>query len=104
MGKRGDKCFVRKSKNGKVIGFLLSNLSDQFVKIDLIAVDENYRNQGLGKSLIIDFLNFYRNHNKDFLVATQIDNFKSISLYKSIGFEKFSLQMVWHHIKNNSLY
>lgn len=98
LGQRGDQCFVKKSKNGKIIGFLLSNLSDQFAKIDLIAVDKNYRNQGIGKSLILDFLNFYSNKNKDFMVSTQIDNFKSIRLYESVGFEKLSLKMVWHYI------
>ena len=104
LGQRGDECFVKKAKNGKIIGFLLSNFSDQFPKIDLIAVDKNYRNQGLGKSLILDFLNFYRNQNKDFLVSTQIDNFKSIRLYESLGFEKLSLQMVWHYIKKDAFY
>lgn len=103
-GKRGDKCFVKESKNGKIIGFLLSDFSDQFVKIDLIAVDKNYRNKGLGKSLIIDFFNFYRNHNKNFLVSTQINNFKSIRLYESVGFEKSSIQMVWHYIKKDEFY
>ena len=46
LGKRGDKCFIKRSSDGKVIGFLLSNISNENIKIDLLAVDKNYRGQG----------------------------------------------------------
>ena len=101
LGKRGDKCFIKRSSDGKVIGFLLSNISNENIKIDLLAVDQNHRGRGLGKSLINDFFNFYMNQNKDFMVSTQLDNFRSIGLYESIGFTKLSNQIVWHHINEN---
>ena len=104
LGKRGHKCFVKKTYEGKVIGFLLSNISNQLLKIDLIAIDKKYRGKGLGKSLISDFFNFYKDRNEDFYVSTQIDNFNSIRLYKSVGFKKLSEQMVWHYFNENNVF
>tara|TARA_B100000131_G_scaffold130273_1_gene127083 strand:- start:225 stop:905 length:681 start_codon:yes stop_codon:yes gene_type:complete len=101
LGKRGDKCFIKRSSDGKVIGFLLSNITNENIKIDLLAVDKNHRGRGLGKSLINDFFNFYRNQNKNFMVSTQIDNSRSIRIYESIGFTKLSNQLVWHHTNEN---
>lgn len=95
IGKREHKCFVYK-ENDRCVGFL-STLSDKkAVIIDLIAVDNNYRNKGIGKKLIDHMLNFYKHDLIKVSVGTQFNNKASLNLYKNFNFSFKNYSLVWH--------
>ena len=95
VGKRGHKCFVYK-ENDKCVGFLLTLFDKKIVIIDLIAVDNNYRNKGIGKILIDYMLNFYKDDLIKVNVGTQLNNKASLNLYKNFNFRFKNYSLVWH--------
>ena len=95
-GKRGDKCFVIRSKENIIKGFLITIKDINEVRIDLMAVNKAYRNQGVGKELIKSMFSFYEN--KNFIVETQLINKPSLSLYETMGFNVIKHELVWHYL------
>lgn len=93
-GQRGDGMIVAR-KNGKACGFLL--LVNKQV-IDLIAVDEACRGQGVARALIA-----FANQERGLLKAgTQLVNKVSIALYEGTGFslKDSSYVLHWHGERN----
>jgi len=81
--KRNKKhCFVAMD-NIKVVGYLLADNNH----IMSIAIDEKYRNKGIGKYLLLHCLNSYVNTNSRIVsLNVRKGNNIAINLYKSIGF------------------
>ena len=98
-GKRGHQCFVS-LKNSLVTGFLLTVSNPTAIKIDLLAVDSNFRGQSVGRSLILRMIDYYKNEEKAFEVQTQLNNTPSIKLYQSLGFTPIEHGLVWHYHSN----
>ena len=100
QNKRGDYMIVSKIKN-KINGFLLliKEKKENKVRIDLIVVNKNKKNQGIGKSMI-EFAkhNFFKKF-KFIVVGTHIDNVGAVKFYKKLGFRKVSQKMVFHFLK-----
>lgn len=95
-GERGDNCFVIRSKENIIKGFLITIKDINKVRIDLIAVNKAFRNQGIGKELIKSMFYFYEN--KNFIVETQLINLPSLSLYETMGFRVLKHELVWHYL------
>ena len=71
----------------------ISNRVDNFLYIDRIAVDANYRNNKLGTSLYKNILNFAKENSIEHLTA-EINllpsiNEASFKFHESFGFEEF---------------
>jgi len=96
-GIRGDQCFVARSENLSVKGFLLSIIRNNEVVIDLIAVDSIYRRKGVAKNLIDGMLSYYQKDYAAYSVGTQLNNTASVRLYESIGYQVVSHGAVWHY-------
>lgn len=99
LGIRGDKCFIYKN-NREIGGFLLTKKENDLITIDLIAVNKEKVNTGIGSYLIRSMLSYYFKKNKYFKVGTQINNTPSISLYKSFGFTSSQQLSVWHRFNS----
>lgn len=96
LGKRG-KWMVVIEKDSKIVGFLqIIDKDDHTIIIDLIAVDEKNRGQGLAKEMIsYTYANCLKN-NGIIEVGTQIANISSIKLYLKLGFHINSASYVLH--------
>lgn len=96
LGKRGDGCLVAR-RNGKVVGFL-GFLCDQHgrLAIDLIAVEEATRGQGVGSALVWGLRYSAYEQGRPAIVGTQIANRISMRLYESLGFRFHSADYVLH--------
>jgi ribosomal protein S18 acetylase RimI-like enzyme len=94
-GLRGDWMVVA-VRDSVPIGFLqlLRSPRDELI-IDLIAVDENYRRQGLARSMIA-FAVRHCNADGPMIVGTQAANVPSVQLYESMGFRYWQAQYVFH--------
>ena len=94
-----DKYFVFQSENNKITGFLLFSLNElnKNIIIELIAIDQNFKSKGIGKSLIntleeyaceIGFCSIK--------VGTQFENTTAINFYQACGFEYLSSSPIFH--------
>lgn len=96
-----DKYFVVTQKNRLITGFILFSKDKESATIELIAVDENYRGEKIGRSMI--------NHLEEYLikdnilnlkVGTQVNNLKAINFYTKNGFRYDSNSSIYHLWKN----
>lgn len=95
-----EKYFVITERNDKIAGYLLFSidLEDSFATIELIAVDEVFRGQNIGKSLIAGLEFFaYEKGIKSIKVGTQIDNVSAVRFYNACGFEYVSCNSIYHN-------
>ncbi len=92
-GKRGDKVFIVEH------GFLASRIEDEegreFAVIDLIGVDPEYQNKGIGTELVYLFTHKYYFYK--YRVTTQLENVVSIKLYEKLGFKIVDYKYVLHY-------
>ena len=82
-------------ENDKYVGFLIYQLLYENAEIIDIFVLDEYRNKGIGKSLILKML-----ENKSILNVTlevKIDNKNAIMLYNSIGFKKVAIRKGYYN-------
>jgi|SaaInlV_100m_DNA_4_1039707.scaffolds.fasta_scaffold06767_2 ribosomal protein S18 acetylase RimI-like enzyme len=91
-GQRGQGMVLAKHDSGQVAGFCQTLEPDRKTRvIDLIAVAESDRRQGLAQGMIL-----YDLGNKDLIVGTQVSNIPSIRCYESMGFKLIKSQYVFH--------
>ncbi len=82
-------------ENDKYVGFLIYQLLYENAEIIDIFVLDEYRNKGIGKSLILKML-----ENKNILNVTlevKVDNENAIMLYNSIGFKKVAIRKGYYN-------
>ncbi len=96
LGKRGNWMVVCE-KNSKIIGFLqLISKNEKTILIDLIAIDEKSRGNGLAKKMISYAYEKCLLNNGSLEVGTQLANLPSIKLYSKIGFHMNLASYVLH--------
>jgi ribosomal protein S18 acetylase RimI-like enzyme len=96
---RSDKYFVIAKRNDEVAGYILFSVDQltHIATIELIAVDEKFRGQRVGKSLISEMQLFaYDNGIHNIKVGTQVDNVGAAQFYIACGFQYVSCSSVYH--------
>ena len=95
-GQRGDYMVVAE-RAGKVVGFLeLLEEPGEVLVIDLIALVQNHRRQGLAEEMI-RFASFACIRPRVVRAGTQVANAVSLRLYQKIGFQIVSSSFIFHH-------
>jgi len=75
-------------ENGKVVGFIIGKILKGMGIIKLVAVDPNYRGQGIGKMLVEFILNYFKERGiKGTLARVRIKNEVGINFFKNFDFE-----------------
>ena len=98
-GTHDDCCLVNKNINGLIIGFVTVKKVDNYIKIGLIAVDNNYKRKGIAKELMKLVEVYAVQNNVDrIMVTTQYNNNAAKSLYRSMGYGKSS-EFFWLYCK-----
>ena len=99
--KRGDYLLVyRKMK--KAVGFLLlKKESKKFLRIDLIAVSNQYKKLNIGKKLIDYAMFLYNKHYSHLIVGYQSHNLDAKHFYKKIGFKIEAEKDIYHYYQKN---
>ena len=93
--KRGDKVFIIEN------GFLVARIEGEKNKcnriaiIDLIGVDPEYQNEGIGTKLVKMFTGQYYFYK--YRVTTQLENIASMRLYEKLGFKIVDYKYVLHY-------
>lgn len=87
-------CFYQ---DGLPVGLATLALDSEEGQIGLVAVDEAYRGQGIGRSMMEHVIGYCGQHPcKRISVITQLDNLAACRLYERCGFHLESVQEVWH--------
>jgi len=83
---------------GKTIGYLRGSLHQEFWKtgrgaeLDSLFVDENYRNNGIGKELVGAFLEWCKTKKVDYaVVRASARNHLGITFYRQSGFQDYDV-------------
>ena len=84
---------VCKNESGELIGYCLSWLIYDEVHILKVAVNEDYRNLGIGRKMIVNTLEYFitkgANHA---ILEVRLDNYSAIGLYEKLGFENLRIR------------
>ena len=97
-----DDCCLVKRKGNMVIGFVTIRKIEDYIRIGLIAVDNNYQKEGVGRELMQSVEAYAIKHDiKDIEVTTQYNNSSARKLYQSLGYYE-DLVFMWLYIKLNS--
>lgn len=92
-----NKYFVVSEREGQVAGYILFSIDEDNSIIELIAVDEKYRGQRVGKSLIQTMEAFVIEKKiKEIKVGTQVDNISAVKFYLKMGFTYVRCRSVYH--------
>lgn len=84
-------------KDKKIVGFITLGKKNSVADIELIAVNENYRGQGIGKKLVKAALKrAFRFGFRKMQVITQMDNVSACKFYENFGFKLKSVINVYH--------
>jgi ribosomal protein S18 acetylase RimI-like enzyme len=92
-----NKYFVISEREGSVLGFILFAMNGDSSVIELIAVDEKYQGQRVGKALIHIMESFVIDRGiKKIKVGTQVNNISAAQFYSSMGFKYVSCGSIYH--------
>jgi len=92
-----DKYFVISEREGNVAGYILFSFIEDRSVIELIAVDEKYQGQRVGKSLINTMESFVIDKGIGKIKAgTQVNNISATRFYSKMSFEYVSCGSVYH--------
>lgn len=101
---REDKYFIIFSIEKKSVGYLLFSINNSIATIELIAVDNNYKNRKIGKGMIVKLENFLSekcNEVKLIRVGTQGENEQAIKFYQNNGFKVAKVNTIYHYWNRN---
>jgi len=83
-----------------IIGYLLFSINEQAASstIELVAIDQNHKGRGIGRSLIRSMENYVCKKGIDTIkVGTQLSNIDALKFYTSYGFKHFECNSIYHY-------
>lgn len=99
-----NKFFAISEREGNVAGYILFSFNGDSSVIELIAVDEKCRGQGVGKSLIHEMESFVINQEiSKIKVGTQVNNISAAKFYTKMGFKYVRCGSMYHLWRNDEL-
>ena len=83
-------------EHGKNVGLLTYKKNDSTVTIGLIAVNNNFRDKGIGSKLLNRLFSLFPEEEITIEVATQHRNYVACQFYEKNGFQMKSIQKIYH--------
>lgn len=89
--------FIKKIKD-KIVGLVSVTICNDIANIGLVAVNSDYRGNGIGVQLFRSLFSHLMEQNiKSCRVVTQSDNIPALKLYNKVGFKTIDVIDVWHY-------
>ncbi len=96
-----DEVFVCRSRIGEILGVITVGGREKRAEIGILAVDENYRGQNIGKELVEAVIAYSKNKGyTELQVVTQEANEKACKFYHRCAFKKVRVDNIYHYWKN----
>ena len=86
----------------KIIGFLIEQRCQNEVNILNVAVEKKYRNNGVGKKIVRQYLSKLPNNSIVFL-EVNINNFIARKIYTALNFKEFDLRKNYYNNSEDAL-
>ena len=99
--RRTDSIWIFEVKN-KIIGFLIEQRCQNEVNILNVAVEKKYRNNGVGKKIVRQYLSKLPNNSIVFL-EVNINNFIARKIYTALNFKEFDLRKNYYNNSEDAL-
>ena len=87
-------------ENGKPVGFISLKKHEEKIIIDLLAVHQKARGQGIASLLLSQACALAQDEKKPLYVSTQVENIPAVRLYEKNGFLLESIDLVYHKKMN----
>lgn len=93
------KIFLVAVLNGRIVGYINGYIRENWeiyykepvAYLDCLCVDESVRNQGIGRSLIDEFISIVKAKGTKYIKLNAFEtNTPAVSLYKKLGFKEYS--------------
>lgn len=100
-----DEVLVAKNKEDKQVGFVTLAVKEGIGDIGLLAVNENFRGQGIGSILLKYAENYFsKEHARGAKVVTQLDNVPACRLYEKMGYTIIKKESIFHcYLKDDTI-
>lgn len=96
--------YKAQDRSGKLIGYCAIMLSDDHSELLKLAIDEEFRNEGIATTLLLHALYDIRNLKKDMIfLEVREDNAPAMNLYKSIGFVQVNIRKNYYGTRVDGL-
>ena len=98
--RRDGRFFVLFNDIEGIAGFLLFSIDQAILssRIELIAVDENFMDRGIGRLLIGEMERYLAQIGVEIIeVGTQLNNINALRFYTSYGFSYFECNSIYHY-------
>lgn len=90
--------YIAQIDNGKIVGFISATIQDNKARIVMLAVEKDYRKQGIGSQLIKQLLKCPKiQHCAETYLEVKPDNHQAIQIYEKFGFTKKELIKNMYH-------
>ena len=100
---RKDKFFCYYNTNNKIEGFIIFSVDNvnSSIIIELMAIEKEYRNKGIGTSLVKNLENYALKENISYIkVGTQLNNIEAQNFYIKNNFKHYQNNSIYHLIKS----
>lgn len=95
-----NKYFVTYENADRSFGFIVFSINENIATIELVAVDREYQNKRIGKTMMIElerFLYEVKNEVTLIKVGTQAENENAIRFYQNRGFKLVKINTIYHY-------
>jgi ribosomal protein S18 acetylase RimI-like enzyme len=94
---KDNKYFAIAEKEGNIIGYILFSIHEDTSVIELIAVDERYQGQRVGRTLVNRMESYVIDvGTRKIKVGTQVNNISAIQFYFAMRFKYMSTTSIYH--------
>lgn len=90
------------SENEEFEGFLLISVNYDSYELEMIIVDEKYRNNGVGSNLICTFVKNYAKIGNAIFLEVSVNNNTAIEFYKKHGFSPVNIRKNYYDHKTDA--
>lgn len=89
-------------ENGKIVGFIISFLSNEKPYISVLTVKQSYQRKGIARKLLNHTLGYWKAYDSIYIHVDH-DRKKAFELYKSVGFKVQEIRKDNYYMKRVSL-
>lgn len=95
---KADKYFITTERHDETAGFILFNVRNNRITIELFATHPNHVRTGVGRELFTFLHDFAIDTSVDSIqVGTQLDNYAAVGFYEAMGYSINEMRSIFHY-------
>lgn len=86
------------SEKKLIVGLILFHREQDFLELDILLIDKDYRGIGIGKKLVLSMLNLFNDIKSCHVYPIKIANENTLKFYESLGFVNQGTRSYSNHV------